>query len=429
MSFNSFLSCFNSLYDKHVPLKQLKKRQADLLLKPWITKGIRVSMSIRDSLNEDYLKVPDSAKDLKTFLRGRYKFYRNRIVSLIRASKKLHYSRYFRQSFGNLRKLWQGVREVISPSSSSSYISLNINDSLSSNPEEVSEAFNNFFSTIAGEIRSKITFTRHHFSEWLKDEHRNPDNFLIAPTSKLELSETLTSLNENKACGPNNIPYRIISSNLDSLSAIFADIFNLSFFTGVFRNQLKEAKVIPVFKNKGSPFDVENYRPVSLLSNIDKIFQKLMHERLINFLDSSNSIYPLQFGFRSNHSTETALFYCINQISKALDEGEFGCSIFIDLQKAFDTVDHTILLSKLDFYGIRGKSLDWFRSFLADRSQFVSVSGKNSQSKIIQHGVPQGSVLGPLLFLLYVNDLMLLFAMLWLISLPTTLCFSFEMNL
>ena len=127
-----------------------------------------------------------------------------------------------------------------------------------------------------------------------------------------------------------------------------------------------------------------------LLSNIDKIFQKLMHKRLMTFLDQSGSLYPLQFGFRSKHSTETALQYCVDQISTALDEGEYGCSIFIDLQKAFDTVDHEILISKLDFYGVRGTALSWYRSFLSDRSQFVSISSINSKTKHIPHGVPQG---------------------------------------
>ena len=402
-SFNAFLVRFSSLYDKHVPLKQLTRRQSNLLLKPWITKGILTSSRIRDSLNDDYLKTSDPV--LKAFLRGRYKFYRNRIVSLTRASKKLYYSRYFLQNSGNLRKLWQGVRQIISSPLSYSCFSLNINDSLSSKPEEVSESFNDFFSTIADKIRSKIPFTRHHFSEWLKNENRNLNQFFANPTSPQEVSKVLESLSENKATGPHSIPYPIISSNLNSLSSIFSDIINLSFSTGVFPSQLKEAKVIPVFKNKGSPFDAENYRPISLLSNIDKIFQKLMHKRLIDFLDQSNSLYPLQFGFRSNHSTETALLYCIDQISKALEEGNFGCSIFIDLQKAFDTVDHSILLSKLDFYGIRGKSLDWFHSFLTNRSQFVTISGSDSKSKSMKHGVPQGSVLGPLLFLIYVNDL------------------------
>ena len=381
----------------------MTRRQADLLLKPWITKGILISSRIRDSLNNDYVKTSDP--DLKAFLRTRYKFYRNRIVSLTRASKKLYYSRYFQQNSGNLRKLWQGVRKIISSPSSNEVISLDINGALSADPSEVSESFNEFFSTIADKIRSKIPFTRHHFSEWLKNENRNRNQFFLNQTTPLELSEVLKSLSEHKASGQHSIPYSIISSNLESLSSIFSDIINLSFSTGVFPSQLKEAKVIPVFKNKGSPFDAENYRPISLLSNIDKIFQKLMHKRLINFLDQSHSIYPLQFGFRSNHSTESALLYCINQISSALDEGNFGCSIFIDLQKAFDTVDHEILLSKLDFYGIRGNALKWFRSFLTERSQFVSISGTESKSRFMQHGVPQGSVLGPLLFLIYVNDL------------------------
>ena len=354
-------------------------------------------------MNDDYVKTTDP--ELKAFLRQRYKFYRNRIVSLTRASKKLYYSRYFLQNSGNLRKLWQGVREIISSPNSNSCISLNINDALSSNPEEVSEAFNDFFSTVADKIQSKIPVTQHHFSEWLKNENRNIDQFLLNPTTPLEVEEVLKSLSESKATGPHSIPYSIISSNLNCFSSIFSDLINLSFSTGVFPSQLKEAKVIPVFKNKGSPFDPENYRPISLLSNIDKIFQKLMHKRLTNFLDQSRSIYQLQFGFRADHSTESALLYCVNQISSALDEGNFGCSIFIDLQKAFDTVDHEILLSKLDFYGVRGKALSWFRSFLTNRSQFVTVSGSDSKSKFMKHGVPQGSVLGPLLFLIYVNDL------------------------
>ena len=141
------------------------------------------------------------------------------------------------------------------------------------------------------------------------------------------------------------------------------------------------------------------------MSNIDKILQKLVHKRLISFLERNHVLYSMQFGFRSKHSTTNALIYCIETIFKSLDSGNFGCSIFIDLQKAFDTVDHCILLSKLEHYGIRGLPLSWFKSFLSERTQFVSISGVCSNSKTISHGVPQGSVLGPLLFLIYINDL------------------------
>lgn len=403
MSFDSFLDYTTTLFDAHVPLVKITRRESKLFLKPWITKGLLSSMKVRDNLFREYLSA--TCVDIRSFLCLRYKFYRNRIVYLLRLSKKLHYSRYFQSNSVNLRKIWIGVREIISSKSpnSTSVISLNLNNTITSDPSTVSNAFNDFYSTVADDIRSKIPFTRHHFSKWLKN--RNPNSFFTSPTSPLEVSEILSSLNIRKASGPNSLPYPLISAVLDKCSHILSEIINLSFSSGVYPTKLKTANVIPIFKNKGSPLDVQNFRPISLLSNIDKVFQKLMHKRLTKFLEASKIIYPSQFGFRSKHSTDLALCHCVEKIYEALDSGKFGCAIFIDLQKAFDTVDHDILISKLNFYGIRGISLDWFRSFLSDRTQFVSISGFRSKLKRILHGVPQGSVLGPLLFLVYVNDL------------------------
>ena len=174
--------------------------------------------------------------------------------------------------------------------------------------------------------------------------------------------------------------------------------------TGVFPSVLKSVKVVLVFM-KDSKLNYSNYRPISLLSNIEKILEKLMYQRLYAFLDYNDIIYDLQFGFRQQYSTSHALINTTENIRKALDDGNIDCGVIVDFQKAFDTVDHQILLAKLNHYGIRGVSNDWFKSYLSNHNQHVSINGYESGLAAINWSVPQGSVLGPVLFLLYINDL------------------------
>jgi retron-type reverse transcriptase len=179
---------------------------------------------------------------------------------------------------------------------------------------------------------------------------------------------------------------------------------SLSFNTGTVPSQLKIAKVIPVYKS-GDRRMVENYRPISLLNVFSKIFEKVVHNRLTTFLNINNIISPSQFGFRKSHSTVHPLTLFINSIGQALNEKRHSIAIFCDLKKAFDTVDHNILLKKLAKIGVSEAALKWFKSYLSDRYQYVSIGSSASNLCSIKIGVPQGSILGPLLFLIYINDL------------------------
>ena len=394
--FDYFHSELLEAFNESFPMvKKSRKRAKD---KKWITHGIRICIRNKDRLYKKKLKSPTEYNILK------FKEYKKILDSCLKCAEESYYFNIFNDNKKSAINMWKTLGSIINPGKKKKIHKINqlkVGNNVIRDNAAISNAMNNHFCTVGSKLATDLP-QGNSYNIYLKNKVNQ--TIYLTPITDVEVANEISRLGIKKSPGYDNISPRILKACGDELTKPLTILFNYSIETATYPSKLKISKVIALHKKK-SQYLPDNYRPISLLSCIDKIFEKLLHKRFIKFIEQHKIIILEQYGFLKYHSTVLALIESIDNIRKLIENGEYVLAIYLDLKKAFDTVDHNILLGKLEHYGIRGHANKLIRSYLSNRIQYTTVNGINSDKQEITMGVPQGSVLGPLFFLIYVNDI------------------------
>ena len=394
---NKFDYILNSTFNRHAPLRLQTRKEFKRKLSPWITNDVLKSIKHKNKLYKKAITQKWS----------NFKTYRNNLTRQISQLKSNYYKSEIDKTKNNPYQLWKTLNKITNLKASknpiTTYKIYNKSNQIVTDTKEISNIFNNYFANVGQELAKSINPNPSLHGSYHKHKSVR-DSFFLNPISLNEMKQYIKNLNSKKSIPKHSIPIQIIKQCCEILAPVLTDIFNICITQGIFPNKLKYGEVRPIYK-KGDKSQVNNFRPVCILSPFSQILERHFHTQTINFMNKNNIIHQHQYGFRTNSSTEMTITQITEHIIDKLQDDQTTCAVFLDLRKAFDTVNHDVLLTKLYNYGIRGVTADLFKSYLTDRTQRTVINNSISDIINLNCGIPQGSILGPLFFIIYINDL------------------------
>ena len=367
-------------------------------IQPWTTPAIVRSINVKNKLLKMFLKDHNAENEAK------FKKYRNILRLIMRHAKKRYFQDQFKKNMNNPRLLWEDLLQAIQKQKPKHkpVSRFQIDGNFVTDKQVIAESFNTYYSNVAPNLETTLGPSDADPLAYMHDV-QVPEMMVFSQVTEQDVLHIVMNLKETGA-GFDRISAKILKLILPVIISQLKHLLNLCIASAIFPSSLKVAVITPVFKG-GSKTSFSSYRPISVLPTISKILEMIMYRQLLTFVNHHNILFDHQFGFRAKHSTYMPISILHDLITDSLTSNHKMAGIYLDLARAFDTVNINILLEKLRLYNVTGNSLDFLTSYLTNRVHRVKFNGIISGTAAVTCGVPQGSILGPLLFLLYINDL------------------------